>query len=244
MGEATQAGDEFLDSAELYDAIYSFKDYAKECERLRAIINVAAPGAKTLLDVACGTGSHSQFLKKYFKVDGIDRNEDYLRAARRKNPAGHYRRADMTGFDLGATYHAITCLFSAIGYVGTVERLGRAIAVMARHLAPGGVLIVEPWLTPDRWQIGTQTINGGELSDGKVVRLALSGREGNLSVIALHYLRSNQTSIRHYVERMELGLFTRDEMTRAFTDAALDLDVRYDDKGLIGRGLYIARLRS
>ena len=144
----------FLESSELYDAIYHFKNYARECEILRAVIAVAAPGARTILDVACGTGEHAKFLKEHYAVDGVDLNENYLRAARVKNPAGRYTRADMTDFDLATTYDAVTCLFSAIGYVRTADRMNRAIACMARHVKPGGVLIVEPWFTPDDWKPG------------------------------------------------------------------------------------------
>jgi hypothetical protein len=46
----------FTDSAELYDAIYSFKDYARECDRLRNSINASVPGTRTVLDVAKTTG--------------------------------------------------------------------------------------------------------------------------------------------------------------------------------------------
>src|SRR6266705_2011642 len=119
----------FLESPELYDAIYHFKNYGRECEILREIIHAAVPGARTVLDVACGTGEHAKFLlKEKYAVDGVDLNEEYLRAARIKNPAGKYTRADMTDFDLGMTYDAVTCLFSAIGYVHTVDRMNRAIA--------------------------------------------------------------------------------------------------------------------
>ena len=44
------------DSPELYDAIYHFKDYARECDRLRSLINDVVAGARMTLDVACGTG--------------------------------------------------------------------------------------------------------------------------------------------------------------------------------------------
>jgi hypothetical protein len=33
----------FIDSPELYDAIYHFKDYARECDRLRSLINEVVP---------------------------------------------------------------------------------------------------------------------------------------------------------------------------------------------------------
>jgi SAM-dependent methyltransferase len=232
----------FLESPELYDAIYHFKNYAHECEILRAVIAVAAPGARTILDVACGTGEHDKFLKQHYAVDGIDLNENYLRAARVKNPDGRYTHADMTDFDLAATYDAVTCLLSAIGYVCTVERLNRAVACMARHVKPSGVLIVEPWFTPDAWKPSHPFIHTGEIGPDKVCRMSLSGHEGNLSFIVMHYLRSTSSGIEHYSERLELGLFTREEMTRAFD--AVNMDVRYDTEGLMGRGLYIARRRT
>jgi len=49
----------FSETAELYDAIYSFKDYAAEAERVRElVVRAGGPGGGALLDVACGTGGH------------------------------------------------------------------------------------------------------------------------------------------------------------------------------------------
>jgi SAM-dependent methyltransferase len=232
----------FIDTPELYDAIYHFKNYARECKRLRDLIEEALPGARTILDVACGTGEHARFLKEKYTVDGVDLNEEYLRAARTKNPAGNYTCADMTSFYLGRTYDVVTCLFSAIGNVRSVERLDYAVACMARHVRPGGILIVEPWFAPDQWNPGGVFIVAGEIGTDKVCRMSYSGREGNCSVLLFHYLRGTQTGIEHYSERLELGLFTRDQMSNAFESAGME--VRYDPDGLMGRGLYIAKPRS
>jgi SAM-dependent methyltransferase len=231
----------FVESAELYDAIYHFKNYARECERLRGLIGEAVPAASTILDVACGTGEHARFLKEHYAVDGVDINENYLRAARLKNPAGNYTRADMTDFDLGRTYDVVTCLFSAIGRVTTFERLERAIACMARHVRPGGALIVEPWFTPDQWNPGSLFVHVGEIGAAKVCRMSLSGRDGDVSILLYHYLRGTPEGIEHYTERLELGLFTRDEMTWAFE--SVRTAVRYDSEGLMGRSLYLAMQR-
>jgi SAM-dependent methyltransferase len=231
----------FVESAELYDAIYHFKNYARECERLRSLIGEAVPAASTILDVACGTGEHARFLKDHYAVDGVDINENYLCAARLKNPAGDYTRADMTDFDLGRTYDVVTCLFSAIGRVTTFERLERAIACMARHVRPGGALIVEPWFTPDQWNPGSLFVHLGEIGVAKVCRMSLSGRDEDVSILLYHYLRGTPEGIEHYTERLELGLFTRDEMTWAFQ--SVQMAVRYDSQGLMGRGLYLAMQR-
>jgi SAM-dependent methyltransferase len=246
--ENSGSGGNFVDSAELYDAIYHFKDYARECERIAELVGEAVPEARTILDVACGTGNHSRFLKNRYAIDGVDINPDYLRTARTKNPSGNYTQADMTEFDLGHAYDVVTCLFSAIGNVKTAVRLDRAIACMARHTRPGGVLIVEPWFTPDTWRpgLGRQFIHLGEIPRGagadKVCRMSLSTAEGGHSLLIFHYLRGTATGIEHYSERMELALFTRDEMTQAFESAGMS--VRYDAEGLMGRGLYLGTHRG
>jgi SAM-dependent methyltransferase len=232
----------FIESPELYDAIYHFKNYAGECDRLRSLINGNVAGARTILDVACGTGEHAKFLKRHYAVDGIDINDDYLRIARLKNPSGNYSPADMTDFDLGRSYDVVTCLFSAIGIVRTFERLDRAIACMARHVRPGGALIIEPWFSPEQWRPGRPLILAGEVGADHVYRISTSIKEGQQSVLLYSYLRCAPHSIEHYYERIELGLFTRDEMTWAFEFAGMQ--VRYDPEGLMGRGLYIGKHAS
>jgi SAM-dependent methyltransferase len=164
----------FIASPELYDAIYYFKDYARERDRLRSLINEVVPGAHTILDVACGTGMHAKFLKHHYAVDGIDINENYLLAARLKNPSDNYTRADMMDFDLGRIYDVVTCLFSAIGIVKTFERLERAIACMVRHVRPGGALIIEPWFTPEQWRPTGPFILAGKVGGDKVYRRSIS----------------------------------------------------------------------
>ena len=134
----------FDKSARLYDAIYSFKDYAAEAARVHELIQQRAPGATTLLDVACGTGKHLEHLRAHYDAEGLDLNADLLAIARERNPETKLHEVDMVDFDLDEQFDAVTCLFSSIGYVQTVERLDQAIATMARHLSARGVLVVEP----------------------------------------------------------------------------------------------------
>jgi ubiquinone/menaquinone biosynthesis C-methylase UbiE len=229
----------FVESAELYDSIYSFKNYAAECDRLRRLITKFVPGARTILDVACGTGEHARFLKNDYAVDGIDINEHYLRAARLKNPSGNFTHADLMNFDVGRTYDVVTCLFSAIAIVRTFERLERAIRRMARHVRPGGALIVEPWFTPEQWRPVRPFILATQVGGNQVYRMSVSFKEERRSVLLHHYLRGTAYDIEHYDERIELALFTRDEMTWAHEFAGME--AQYDAEGLMGRGLYICK---
>ena len=145
----------------------------------------------------------------------------------------------MTAFSLGRRFDAVTCLFSSIGYVGTVERLREAIAAMAAHLNPGGVLIVEPWLTPDVWIADRPHLLSVDEPDLKIARMTLSGREGRLAIMQFEYLVGTPTGIEAFSERHEAALFTDEEYRQAFVAAGLS--VEHDSEGLIGRGLYIGQ---
>jgi hypothetical protein len=110
---------------------------------------------------------------------------------------------------------------------------------MARHLRPGGVVVVEPWLTPEAYVVGH--IGGGVFVDRPelmIVRVNTGGLEGRISVMGMHHLVATPGGVEHFVERHELALFTHDEYIGSFR--AVGLAVDYDPEGPIGRGLYSA----
>lgn len=230
----------FDKSAVLYDSIYSFKDYDGETAELRRLIAERAPGARSLLDVACGTGKHLEGLGQHFEVSGLDLDSDLLAIAGNRNPGVPLHVGDMVDFDLGRRFGAVTCLFSAIGYARDESRLRRAVQSMARHLTPGGVLLIEPWIFPEDFEDGFVDSLIVEHEDSKVVRVGFSERRGTLSRLEMHYLvRPEGGDVSHFVEEHELGLFSDEQYRAAIAAAGLELD-SFDPQGLIGRGLYIA----
>ena len=230
----------FKETARYYDRIYSHKDYAGEAERILAIVDrELRTDGRRLLDVACGTGLHLKHLKAHFDAEGLDLSPELLEIARARNPQLTFHCADMRTFELGARFDVVTCLFSSIGYMTTVDDLHRAIARMADHLVPGGLLLVVPWLTPEAWKPNTVHAMFIDEPELKIARINTSLLHGRLSVFDLHHLIGTPEGTEHVVEHHEMGLYTIDEMTEAFTAAALK--VRFDPEGLTGRGLYVAR---
>lgn len=225
-------------SARLYDAIYSFKDYPVEAARVAEEVRRRNPAARSLLDVACGTGKHLEHLRTHFEVAGIDLDAGLLAVARDRLPGIRLERADMTDFDLGREFDAVTCLFSSIGYAATVERMRAAISTMAEHVVPGGVVIVEPWLDPTSFEDGHIGALFVDEADLKIARVNTARRRGDVSELLFHYLIAEPGSdVVHETEEHRLGLFTLDEQRRAFEDAGLTVD--YDRDGLTGRGLFV-----
>jgi SAM-dependent methyltransferase len=228
-------------SAEYYDLIYaSFKDYQAEAGQVASLLRRLRPACRTLLDVACGTGEHARLLAGAgFIVDGLDLDATFVRIARQKHPAGRFFEADMSGFRLPHRYDAVVCLFSSIGYLRTLDRVAGAFACFREHLAPGGVVVVEPWFAPGVLEHGRVARNTGEADGVRVTRSSRVEVEGRLSRLHFDYEITDGTGTRHASEVHELGLFTTQEILEAFRQAGLEAD--YDPKGLTDRGLYVAR---
>ncbi len=228
----------FTKSAKWYDAIYAWKDYKREADRLHALIQQhARRPATTLLDVACGTGQHLPHLKAHYLVQGLDLDEQMLALARRRNPDVVFRRADMVEFDLGHRFDVVVCLFASIAYTKSVPRLQQALRSMTRHVQPGGLVVVEPFIRPDRFEPGHVSATFVDQPGLKIARINVGTVEGNIAVLPFHYLVGTPGGVEHFTERHEIGLFSHDEYLSAFR--AAELDPVYDEEGLMGRGLYI-----
>jgi SAM-dependent methyltransferase len=175
-----------------------------------------------------------------FVVDGLDLDAAFVRIAQQKHPAGRFFEADMSDFHLSDRYDAVLCLFSSIGYLRTLDRVARALACFREHLAPGGVIVVEPWLAPGVIDPERIARHSGEADGVRVTRVSRFEIEGRLSRLIFDYEITDAIGTRRASEVHELGLFTTAELLETFQDAGLEAD--YDSKGLTDRGLFVARV--
>jgi ubiquinone/menaquinone biosynthesis C-methylase UbiE len=230
----------FTESAEFYDAIYSFKDYAGEARQIAALVRALRPDARTILDIACGTGEHARLLSGQhgFSVDGLDLDPGLLRVAREKHPSGRFVEADMSDFALPHRYDVILCLFSSIGYLVTLDRIARALGCFRRHLAREGVILVEPWFPPGALVDGRVFRFSGVHEGRHVTRLSRNEIDGRVSRLHFDYAVEDAGGVTHASEVHELGLFTEAEMASAFEAAGLT--AQFDAVGVSGRGLWTA----
>jgi len=229
----------FTKTARFYDALYVWKDYAGEAEKLHSIVQERRPEARTLLDVACGTGKHLALLREHgYEVEGVELDPEMLKLARERLPNAALHEGDMLDFALGRTFDVVTCLFSSIAYAVTVENLHRAAASLARHASPGGLVVVEPFFTPDEWQPGRVWALFADEPELKLTRMDVPPEPADGMVrLAFHYLVGTPQGVEYITEQHEIGLFTHEEYLGAFRAAELDVD--HDPEGLMGRGLYV-----
>ena len=229
----------FSATADLYDAIYAWKDYAGEALKIRQLIERERPGARTILDIACGTAEHARLLSAHFEIDGIDFEPKFVEIARTKNPGGKFSVADMRAFQLEKRYDVVQCLFSSIGYLLAPEDIIAALTCFRAHLAPGGIILVEPWYSPAAYKPGQLQMLTVDKPDLKICRMNVSEREGDVSIIHFHYLIATKNGVRKAEEIHRLALVTTEQMAAHFKAAGLRCVS--DPVGLFDRGLFIAR---
>ncbi|MDQ3019867.1 MAG: class I SAM-dependent methyltransferase [Bacteroidota bacterium] len=227
----------FTKSAKFYDALYHFKDYRSASEKLSSIISNYNPDAKTLLDTACGTGKHIEHLKNLYHAEGLDLSEELLTIANKRCPENIFHNADMTDFQLNKKYDVVTCLFSSIAYVKTLDNLYKAVENMSAHLNPNGILIIEPWFSKKTFWKNKVTVNHFDEEGLKITWMYRSQLEDELSILEINYLVGTPEEVTYFKERHELGLFDDKQYKEAFENAGLK--VIYDKEGLFGRGMYI-----
>jgi SAM-dependent methyltransferase len=232
----------YRESARVYDALCRHKNYEDASLKLRDIVRRVTPDAATLLDVACGTGQHLEYLKRDFRAEGLDSSPEMLAIARVRCPDVPFHEGSLVDFRLAGRFDAVTCLFGSIGYARTPDGLNRAVGSMVSHLTHGGVLVVEPWITPAAFVTGRLVCDTVSDPDLKVARMYVTRREGQVSVFDAHYLIATPGGVEHFSEREELGLFTDDQYRDAFRQAGLEcVDASLD---LFGYGLYVCRTQK
>ena len=230
----------YLRSAHLYDLMHPNLDYASATTRLRELVERTRPGARSLLDVACGTGRHVELLGEHYEVEGLDISGDMLRAARARCPDVVFHEADMRSFALGRRFDVVTCLFGSIGYVGSVDELVATVRNLRDHTEPGGLVVVEPWLSPDAYRVGALTVHTAEERGTKLAWMYSAALEDRRSVFDIHHLLGTESGVEHFVERHSLALFTPDEYTNAFRAAGLTPSS--DPDGFFGYGILTAKV--
>lgn len=175
--------------AEHYDSLVASKDYRIESQKLELLAHrLGRSGGKSWLDVACGTGRHLEFLRRTHRVTGVDVSPEMLRVARRRLPRTRFVLGDMRTFDLKESFDVVSCLYSAIGHLRTEHDLRSALRNFARHLRPGGVAIIEPWIDPADFRPGFVHLMSHTTPETAVVRMSFSSRRGARSVVRAHYL--------------------------------------------------------
>jgi SAM-dependent methyltransferase len=184
------------DYADCYDILYRAKDYAGEVDLVeRLLAKHGAAGAKSVLDLGCGTGNHALPLaERGHRVTGVDRSPDMLAQARAKAAtlrlahAPEFIEGDVCQLDLGRRFDAALMMFMVLGYQYENADLVAALAGLRKHLAPAGLFVFDVWngLAVLAQRPGERTAEA-TLGDTKIVRRTRTRLEPMAQLCYVHF---------------------------------------------------------
>lgn len=133
-----------------YDALTRDVDYEKLCAYLEGRFSEARRPVKTVLDLACGTGTLTWLLaQRGYETIGVDISPEMLAQAQEKAPEGFdgvepmFLNQSMDKLDLYDTVDACVCCLDSVNYVTRPAQLRRAFQRVYTFLAPGGVFLFD-----------------------------------------------------------------------------------------------------
>lgn len=228
----------FTSAAAHFDALYAFRDMRREARMALALVRGATTcPIKSILDIGCATGDHAASFGVR-DVTGLDLDGVLLRTARKKHGDRiRFVRADFLRARLDRTFDAITSFYGVVAYVRTRANLARFAANVARHLAPSGVALIEPWHLAETYspEVTARHVLEPNLA---IARVSAARMKSGVVSLDIHYLVAEGTTVRHMREVHRVGLFTRAEHLDAFRAAGLT--TRWSDASPTGRGAVIA----
>ncbi len=143
--------DSYTSLAPVYDKLNADIDYAAWADFIeRQFVTFAKKAPKSVLDLACGTGSMTvELAARGYDMTGIDLSEDMLAVAQKKCDAGRFRHSvlllsqNMANFELYGTVDAIVCCLDSLNYLTKKDELQRTFAHAHNYLEPDGLFIFD-----------------------------------------------------------------------------------------------------
>ena len=211
--------------AKYYDKIYSEKDYESEAEFIKwAVHKHKTSSGNNLLDVACGTGNHVQFLKDQFSIVGLDINPEMLKIAKKKNAKVKFIKGDMKNLDLDKSnkFDVIICMFAAIAYNLNYEELENTLKSFNTYLKPGGVLIFDLHIHEDYWLGDRVWVDTVVEKDFQVARISPSPKKKDVLDLNLILFVKDKGKIDFNIDHHQLGLFNVGKIIKVMKDSGFD----------------------
>jgi ubiquinone/menaquinone biosynthesis C-methylase UbiE len=132
-----------------YDALTGDVEYEKRADYLEKLFRKSRIPVKTVLDLACGTGTMTWILTgRGYEMIGVDASEEMLAAAMEKRGCVEgvepiFLHQSMPKLDLYGTVDAAICCLDSLNYLTNPKDVQRTFDRLRLFIAPGGILIFD-----------------------------------------------------------------------------------------------------
>ena len=133
------------DFSAFYDALMTDVDYAARAEYLLQLFDRHGQKPRTILDIACGSGSlMAELQKRGVDTIGVDGSDTMLMRAREKLGAEALLLCqDMCELDLSGTADGAVCTLDSLNHLCRTEQLAEVFRRARLFVEPGGLFIFD-----------------------------------------------------------------------------------------------------
>ncbi|MBQ8748982.1 MAG: class I SAM-dependent methyltransferase [Clostridia bacterium] len=116
----------------------------RRCDALVSYINKKQKTVKTMLDLACGTGTFLNLMQEKLSINkcvGLDFSKKMLEYAMQniKNDNVEFIYGDMTDFEFDEKFDLITCNYNAINELSPISKWEKVFSLAYKHLNDNGM---------------------------------------------------------------------------------------------------------
>lgn len=224
---------------------------------LRDVLRAHPVAGRTMLDLACGTGTLALMLaERGWQVIGLDAAAAMLAEAERKAAAVsdpiniRFQQGDMRDFELAAPVDLVTCCYDTLNYLLDRDDLARCFAAVDRALLPGGLFcfdLATDYFLRHYW-------NGTEVDDfddfTQIMQSSYDETTGRSTLVLTGFIKTSAERYRRFREVHVERAYEAEIVGQLLNAAGLQLEAIYDcftlqppnDRSL--RIMYVARRAS
>jgi SAM-dependent methyltransferase len=203
----------FEDYAPYYDLFYRGKDYAAEAEFILGLLDAHAPGARSILELGCGTAAHAEhFVRAGRRVTGVDLSENMVSKAMARfaeKPADERERfrartGNASDYHSDEIHDAAVSLFHVASYQTSNAALRGYFRSARTAIRDGGVFVFDFWHGPGVLSDRPRHVVREEKGAGcTVTRRTEPVLRADRNVVEVHYgftVTDNDNTVREFAE--------------------------------------------
>ncbi len=214
-----------------YDVVMDHVDYDGWAAYVFELIETFRPGARTLLELGCGTGSFALALQPRGGFDYVatDQSEAMLKVARTKAAEEEipvaFRSADFTEFDSEEPVDVVILLYDGLNYLLEKENIRRMFRCVNRVLTEDGIFIVDQSTPANSANNARYFRDSGQVSDFAYERFSRYDPDSRRHTTRFDITVYGTTYREEHVQRA----YTRDEVQALIQTAGFAIDGCFAD---------------
>lgn len=225
--------------ADIYDIVMSDVDYETWADYLDEIILMHQPTARSILELACGTGTIALSLEELdcYKISATDGSADMIRIAKKKADKADsnidFQTMNFLDLSFDETFDVVYMVFDSLNYLHTKEEILQLHQQAKSVLNSGGIFVYD-FTTPRNSRKAIRFLNNSSKNINDQFRYhresSFNAKE-RIHTNKFHIEKLDESSgniVEKFEEQHQQKIYTLDEIKSVIDDTEFEIVQAYD----------------